>query len=198
MTKTIEEQKTEKDFIREILESTSYVLYEMEDIAVQPNPNDSNYIKYKNPLFYKEIIDNKDNRGILKILSEDIPFYFLDDDYVIDSTIGNESVLQMTRDSSKTDVPSYLQTDFWSVWFNDAWGSIQNSVILDIYNMLKYPMMNENQYLNTDVFSKLSDNLYSNDNSLHIDFSSFCLFKNDICFGVRLHVFFTDPMVSSP
>ena len=170
MTKTIEEQKTERDYIREILESTSYVLYEMEDIAVQPNPNDLNYIKYKNPLFYKEIIDNKDNRGILKILSEDIPFYFLDDDYVIDSTINNESVLQMTRDSSKTDVPSYLQTDFWSVWFNDAWGSIQNSVILDIYNMLKYPMINENQYLNTGIFSKLSDNLYSNDNSLHIDF----------------------------
>ena len=68
MTKTIEEQKTERDYIREILESTSYVLYEMEDIAVQPNPNDLNYIKYKNPLFYKEIIDNKDNRGILKIL----------------------------------------------------------------------------------------------------------------------------------
>lgn len=155
----------------EILKATSYTLYEFENVDVS-YAEGSSYTKSISPLFSESVIKNSNNREILQVLFEDIPFYFLDCPYVIDDSTDINTILQISRDSSKTDVPSYLQTDFWSVWFNETWGFIQNSIILDIYNMLKYPMMNENQYLNMDIFAKLSDNIRSSseDTNSFLDF----------------------------
>ena len=144
----------------DILESLPTLFYEFKLNEKEFNNGSYTYTKAVYPLFDKEVIDEESNNKLLHTIVEKIPYYYIEPTTVVYADINNnpqDYILQDTRDCGINNVPSPLQiSDFWQTWFRDTWGYIQNSLILDIYNKLQYPYVNENLYLNNKLFSKLA------------------------------------------
>ena len=161
--------------LTDILKEGSYLFYEFKDIEKEyevdvEHPEYGTYVKYISPLYADSIINDKDNQALLDIISEELPFYHMgyegdaaDTDYLVKST----------RDAGINNVPSFMQTEFWWHWFRDVQGYIQNYVLLDVFNKLRYPFVNENQYLNAALFPELAQKAYnpSNDGGVGVTWS---------------------------
>ena len=113
------------------------------------------YTKNISPFFYDRVMDNEENWDFLDIITEEIPFYHKEPNRIYDT---ERIILSATRDIGVTNVPSPLQdNDFYSSWFRDSLGYVKNSMILDIYNKMRYPYILENQYLNARILNNLAD-----------------------------------------
>lgn len=146
--------------IIDILESLPTLFYEFKMNEKEFFNDLYTYKKLVYPLFDKEVVDDESNNKLLYTVVSKIPYYYIEPTNVIYSDSKNnpqEYILQDTRDSGINNVPSPLQTSsFWQTWFRDTWGYLQDSLILDIYNKLQYPYVNENLFLNNKLFSKLA------------------------------------------
>lgn len=144
----------------DILESLPTLLYEFKCNEKNYDNGEYTYTKSVYPLFDKDVVDDESNKKLLYTLVSRIPYYYIEPTNVIYANaqgLPEEYILQDTRDSGVNNVPSPLQTsEFWQTWFRDTWGYIQNALILDIYNKLQFPYVNENLYLNNTLFSKLA------------------------------------------
>ena len=153
--------------ISDVIKNGSYLFYEFEDCTIEipleidsGETNPGQYTRHISPLFYNRVIDNKNNWGLLDIITEEVPFYYMEPYSVFDE---DDVLLSATRDIGINNVPSPLQdNEFWQVWFRDSIGYVKNSMVLDIYNKMRYPYIFENQYLNAKMFNTLSNMLYSN------------------------------------
>lgn len=168
--------KTTYANIKDLLSEGSYLMYEFKDkdVIIRTDNNEvetdsygNPYHKLISPLFADEVINDYNNQGLLGIITDKTPFYHLESS--IPRTADDEEFLSLTRDNGLNFVPAPMQTSFWAVWFRDSQGNIQNNLLLDIYNKLRFPYVNENQYMNADLFPELAQKLYtseSSDNSL--------------------------------
>lgn len=141
----------------DVIKESSYFLYDLKDSTEEKSYSTSSYdfyVKEKSPLFYDRVINNEQNQDFINALTEEAPFY-----HMAPSIYSDDSKIKIsdTRDVGLNNVPSALhESEFYETWFRDAFGYIQNLLILDGYNKLRYPYINENQYLYAQVFSKLS------------------------------------------
>ena len=161
--------------LKELLIEGSYLMYEFKDVEVLAEDDngiikDSDNHTYKkliSPLFAKDIINSVDNQGLLEVMSAEIPYYFRESNLLNISPQSN--LISISRDSGINDVPYPMQNEFWSVWFRDSQGFLQNSLLLEVYNKLRFPFINENQYLNASLFPELAKKVFtseSGENSL--------------------------------
>ena len=161
----------EKDILRE----GSYLFYDFKDIKDTRTDGTTTYEKEVSPLFSESVINNRDYWDILSIITEDIPFYHLEPNMEVSdltenthntTTLANYKrpfMLSSTRDSGTLDVPSIMhENSFYNTWFRDAIGYINNKLILDVYNKLKFPYINENYYMNATLFTSIAKKAFSN------------------------------------
>ena len=149
---------TVKDYLEKYLENAAYNLFELEDISVsQEDAFGNQHVSEISPLFLSNVVDIKQNQELLNIIMEEVPLYYIEPTYTSDSELR---YLTPTRDIGQNDVPSVLQSEFWEVWFRHSFGDIHNNLLLDVFNKLKYPFVNENQYLSAMLFSELADKAY--------------------------------------
>lgn len=168
-----------KKVISEILKEGSYLFYEFKDkIKKYPflknaNLENSYYTKKISPLFLQEVVDSEENADLLSIIEEEVPLYHRES---LKENLPNTASLSSSRDCGINNVPSPLQeSNFYEVWFRESQGSIQNDILLDVYNKLRWPIINENQYLNASLFPKLARELNSSstsDTTLEFEISS--------------------------
>ena len=150
---------------KEILSNLNSLFYEFKDSSILVNEGtELSYIKTTSPLFYSKVIDATENVELLSLITSAVPYYYKEPKEMISSITSKniiENILQDTRDSGINDVPSVMQdSEFWNTWFRDTWGGIQNNLLLDIYNKLQYPFINENHFLNMSLFPKLANQIY--------------------------------------
>ena len=163
---------------KDILANLTSLFYEFKDSTVPCNEGtELSYIKNISPLFYNKIIDTDSNTELLTLITSAVPYYYLEPKEMISNISSKsviENILQDTRDSGINDVPSIFQdSEFWNTWFRDTWGTLQNNMLLDIYNKLQYPFINENHFLNMSLFPKLANEIYreeSNDSESWLQF----------------------------
>lgn len=164
---------------KDILANLTSLFYEFKDSTVVPCNEGTklSYIKSISPLFYNKIIDTDSNTELLTLITSAVPYYYLEPKEMISNISSKniiENILQDTRDSGINDVPSIFQdSEFWNTWFRDTWGTLQNNMLLDIYNKLQYPFINENHFLNMSLFPKLANEIYreeSNDSESWLQF----------------------------
>ena len=163
---------------KDILANLTSLFYEFKDSTVPCNEGtELSYIKNISPLFYDKIIDTDSNTELLTLITSAVPYYYLEPKEMISNISSKsiiENILQDTRDSGINDVPSIFQdSEFWNTWFRDTWGTLQNNMLLDIYNKLQYPFINENHFLNMSLFPKLANEIYreeSNDSESWLQF----------------------------
>ena len=163
---------------KDILANLTSLFYELKDSTVPCNEGtELSYIKNISPLFYNKIIDSDSNTELLTLITSAVPYYYLEPKEMISNISSRsiiENILQDTRDSGINDVPSIFQdSEFWNTWFRDTWGTLQNNMLLDVYNKLQYPFINENHFLNMSLFPKLANEIYreeSNDSESWLQF----------------------------
>ena len=173
----VEPQLTE---IPDILKEGSYLFYELEDKEIEypfdsENSEYNTYTKKISPLFLSHVIDAESNSLLLDIMDEEVPFYHLESSKENTPDTIN---ISSARDCGINDVPSPLQeSNFYEVWFRESQGAIQNYLLLDVYNKLRWPIINENQYLNASLFPELAQELYnkSSDKESLIEFRNSAL-----------------------
>ena len=145
--------------ILSLMEEGSYLFYEFEDKEItykfdSDHPDMGTYTKYISPLFSSSVINDNSNATLLSLITEETPFYHLEPTRV--ESI-NSPRISYTRDPGINDVPAALQeSGFYKTWFQDSQGYIQNYILLDVYNKLRWPFINENQYLNAALFPSLA------------------------------------------
>ena len=156
--------------IKDLLIEGSYLMFEFRDKEVYiTNDNgeietdklNNPYTKLISPVFATEVINEANNQEVLDIIFNEAPFYHLAPS--LPRTAEDEEFLSLTRDSGLNDVPAPMQNQFWSTWFRDAEGYIQNTILLDVYNKLRFPYINENQYMNAMLFPELAENAFNLD-----------------------------------
>ena len=166
--------------IPDILKEGSYLFYELEDKEIEysfdsENSEYNTYTKKISPLFLSHVIDAESNSLLLDIMDEEVPFYHLESSK---ENKPNTINISSARDCGINDVPSPLQeSNFYEVWFRESQGAIQNYLLLDVYNKLRWPIINENQYLNASLFPELAQKLYnkSSDKESLIEFRNSAL-----------------------
>ena len=166
--------------IPDILKEGSYLFYELEDKEIEypfdsENSEYNTYTKKISPLFLSHVIDAKSNSLLLDIMDEEVPFYHLESSK---ENMPDTINISSARDCGINDVPSPLQeSKFYEVWFRESQGAIQNYLLLDVYNKLRWPIINENQYLNASLFPELAQELYnkSSDKESLIEFRNSAL-----------------------
>lgn len=149
---------TVTNYLEKYLENAAYNLFEFEDISIpQMDTYGNRYTTQISPLFLPQVVNVPQNQELLNIIMEEVPFYYIEPDYSSGSDLKN---LTPTRDIGQIDVPSALQSEFWEVWFRNSFGDMHNNLLLNIFNKLRYPFVNENQYLSAMLFSELADKAY--------------------------------------
>ena len=144
----------------DLLKEGSYQMYEFRDKEVEIGQDiyDEPYTKSISPLYTNAVINSESNQELLDIITEEIPYYYLEPSLQRD--IDDTVFLSTVRDAGMNDVPYPLQTDFWSVWFRESQSDVQNTILLDVFNKLRFPFVNENQYLNATIFPDLAMKAY--------------------------------------
>ena len=133
------------DSYEEIIKESSYLFYGFDDVTNTYENSNNVYEEQVDPLFAENVVNEKANQKFLETITEEVPLYHKSPDLEIDLS---GDVISHTRDTSILNVPVPLQNEFWTRWFNNAWGDVYNNLLLYIYNTLRYPFLNENQYLN--------------------------------------------------
>lgn len=161
----------------EVLKESSYLFYEFKDIkethtfstVSEYQANIETYTKEISPLFANEVINDKSNWQLLNIITEEIPFYHLAPS--VEETL-EDNLISSTRDIAELNVPAPMQEGtFYPTYFRDAQGTIYNNLILNIFNKLRWSFINENQYLNADLFIELADKTYTEEKESLIKFN---------------------------
>lgn len=154
----------------DILENLPSLFYEFKD-NIKTYTEKSSKLQYPqsiSPLFDKDVIDDSSNSLLLSLIMSKIPYYYIEPSSMIKDVNGQpeEYILQDTRDCGINNVPSPLQTSsFWQTWFQNTWGFVYNALILNIYNKLQYPYINENLFLNNNLYTKLVESSFNNSSS---------------------------------
>lgn len=133
------------DSYEEIIKESSYLFYGFDDVVNTYENNQNIYEELIDPLFAKNVINERANQKFLETIAEEVPLYHKAPDLEIDLS---GDIASRTRDTAILNVPVPLQNEFWTRWLNNAWGDIYNNLLLYSYNALRYPFLNENQYLN--------------------------------------------------
>lgn len=176
-------ETTFADSLSDILKESSYLLYGFEDSTEEckyDSTSDHTYTKDVSPLYYSRVVDNADNKELLDIILSEVPYYHITPD--AEASIF-ESSLSETRDAGIDNVPSIMhENDFYQTWFRNAYGYVQNEILLDVYNKLRYPYINENQYLDANIFANLAESAFnlSEDSESKISFDNDDEYLNDI------------------
>ena len=169
--------------LSDILKESSYLLYDFKDSTEECFFSDdvnAIYTKSVSPLYYSRVIDNSNNLELLDIILSEVPYY-----YVTPNANNNtlEDSLSETRDAGIDNVPSIMhENDFYQTWFRDSYSYIQNKILLDVYNKLRYPYVNENQYLDANIFTKLAKTAFNNteDSESKISFETNDTYLSDL------------------
>lgn len=179
----------------DILREGSYFFYDFLDTPLTVNSEtEQRYTKDVYPLFNMKYINNPDYWDLISIITEDIPFYHLEpsiEQTVVDKEkqfklitstgidLGSQLSIDNYRDPGITDVPAPLQnSEFWSAWLRDTIGYYENKLILDVYNKLQYPLLNEHLYLNATLFPDLAYSAYRNATSAETNIQDILSFKD--------------------
>ena len=133
------------DSYEEIIKESSYLFYGFDDVTNTYENNQNIYEEQIDPLFAENVINEKANQKFLETITEEVPLYHKAPDLEIDLS---GDIASRTRDTAILNVPVPLQNEFWTRWLNNAWGDVYNNLLLYSYNALRYPFLNENQYLN--------------------------------------------------
>ena len=133
------------DSYEEIIKESSYLFYGFDDVTNTYESSNNVYKEQVDPLFAENVVNEKANQKFLETITEEVPLYHKSPDLEIDLS---GDVISHTRDTSILNVPVPLQNEFWNRWFSNAWGDVYNNLLLYSYNALRYPFLNENQYLN--------------------------------------------------
>lgn len=169
--------------LSDILKESSYLLYDFKDSTEECFFSDdvnATYTKSISPLYYSRVIDNSNNLELLDIILSEVPYYYV-------TPSANNSILEdslsETRDAGIDNVPSIMhENDFYQTWFRDSYSYIQNKILLDVYNKLRYPYVNENQYLDANIFTKLAKTAFNNteDSESKISFETNDTYLSDL------------------
>lgn len=133
------------DTYEEIIKEGSYLFYGFDDVVNTYENNKNIYKEDIDPLFSKNVLNERANQKFLETITEEVPLYHKVSDLEV---LLDGDVVSRTRDASILNIPAPLQNEFWTRWLNNAWGDIYNNLLLYTYNTLRYPFLNENQYLN--------------------------------------------------
>ena len=133
------------DTYEEIIKESSYLFYGFDDVINTYENNKNIYEESIDPLFSKNVLNERANQKFLETITEEVPLYHRISDLEV---LLDGDVVSRTRDASILNVPVPLQNEFWTRWLNNAWGDVYNNLLLYVYNTLRYPFLNENQYLN--------------------------------------------------
>lgn len=133
------------DTYEEIIKESSYLMYGFDDVVNTYINNNNIYTEAVDPLFAHNVVNSRANQKFIESVMEEVPLYYRAPELEI---ILDGDVVSRTRDSSILNVPTSLQNEFWYRWFSNAWGDVYNNFLLYTYNTLRYPFINENQYLN--------------------------------------------------
>ena len=133
------------DSYEEIIKESSYLFYGFDDVTNVYESSGNTYEEQVDPLFAENVVNENANQKFLETITEEVPLYHKSPDLEIDLS---GDVISHTRDTSVLNVPVPLQNEFWTRWFSNAWGDVYNNLLLYCYNTLRYPFLNENQYLN--------------------------------------------------
>lgn len=133
------------DTYEEIIKESSYLFYGFDDVINIYENNKNLYEESIDPLFSKNVLNERANQKFLETITEEVPLYHRVSDLEM---LLDGDVVSRTRDASILNVPVPLQNEFWTRWLNNAWGDVYNNLLLYVYNTLRYPFLNENQYLN--------------------------------------------------
>lgn len=150
--------------VPQLLREGSYLFYEFNDKKIEYQFDEKyqdkgTYVKYISPLFAPKVINEDNNKTLLSIIEDSIPFYHLEPSGPVTVDLDE---LSSTRDCGINDVASPLQdSPFYETWFREAQGYIYNKLILDIYNKLRYPVLTETQYLNASLFPTLASSAFT-------------------------------------
>ena len=99
------------------------------------------------PLFDDALLLEEPLTEIIEILLDKTPL-----------NSSNNYDLGIIRDPGKKDVPSIFQNnDFWQTFFKHSMGSLYNEMILQSYNKLKFPYINEISLLYDSIFEGYED-----------------------------------------
>ena len=161
----------------DIIKESSYMFYEFRDEELNiPLPDsDITYKKKISPILSKFTIDNLAHAAFLDIVFEELPFYHKKVDAV---RYKDQIHLSYSRDPAITDVPSFLHnSNVWNIWFRESQGLVHNDLLLNIYNKLRHPFVNENQYLNITLFPRLAEKLYEENIGEQTDSSKYSLIE---------------------
>ena len=145
--------------ISQILTNSSFLFYEFEDKEVEYNydegyPELGKYTRDISPLFLKNVVESESNNELLNIIDEEVPLYHIQPEH---SAQLDAEDLSDTRDCGVNNVHSALQdSSFYQVWLRDVFGSIQNQLLLNSYNKMRWPVVGENQYIMADLFPSLA------------------------------------------
>lgn len=151
----------------QILINSSFLFYEFEDKEVSYSYDNSDtslgeYTRQISPLFIKGVINSPLNNKLLNIIDEEVPLYHLQPEEVSEDMGLQE--LSSTRDCGINNTHNVLrESSFYQVWLRDVFGSIQNQLLLDAYNKLRWPLLSENQYLMADLFPSLAMEAFNSD-----------------------------------
>lgn len=144
----------------DIIDSLPSLFFEFKD-NIKTYTEESTGQKYTqsvSPLFDKDVIDDSSNSELLYLIASKVPYYFIEPTRMVNDVDGTpeEYILQDTRDCGINNVPSVMQKNsFWQTWFQNTWGYLYNALLLNIYNTLQYPYVNENLFLNNTLYTKL-------------------------------------------
>ena len=161
-----------------LLESLPSLFYEFKDntkIYTEEGTSEQ-YEQSIYPLFDRDVIDNASNSKLLYSILDKVPYYYIEPSRMISEASDGapeEYILQDTRDCGINNVPSIMQDNsFWQTWFQNTWGYLYNSLILNFYNTLQYPYINENLFLNNTLYSRLMKEAFnkSTDGNSYIGF----------------------------
>lgn len=133
------------DTYEEIIKESSYLFYGFDDVVNTYENNKNIYTEDVDPLFSKNVLNERANQKFLETITEEVPLYHRISDVEV---LLDGDIVSRTRDTSILNVPAPLQNEFWTRWLNNAWGDVYNNLLLYTYNTLRYPFLNENQYLN--------------------------------------------------
>lgn len=166
--------------ISQIMKESSYLFYDFEDKKVELPYDEENgelgtYTKEVSPFFVKEVIDSEGNANLINIIDEEVPLYHIQPSGVRVSASDEE--ISNNRDSGINNVHSALQdNNFYEVWLRDVWGSLQNQLLLNSYNKLRWPIIGENQYITASLFPKLALEAFNEETTT--DSSNLIEFRN--------------------
>ena len=125
---------------KELLKIVPFYIEEYQDVVEHCDL----YVKKVSPLFAETVVSTRPIPTSIDVLTSVAPLF-----------IKRSSSFLTSRDPAEVNVHSALQTEFWQTFFRDCWGSELNSLIIAIFNRLRYVYVGEENLLFSNVFRQL-------------------------------------------